>query len=190
MTRLLALLLGLFACATLSAGDTLVLVDTDRQELRVIKGGDEVLHIPRIAIGRGGTSHLRERGDRTTPLGDFRVAWVNYNSRFHMFFGLDFPNLQHARLAYNEGVMELDELLDVTDALRARELPPQRTAVGGHIGIHGLGRANPNIHSRTNWTRGCIAVTNQEVEALAEYVSIGTRVIVTADEDIIAQARR
>ena len=182
MTRLIALLVGLLLLPSFAAADDAwVLVDTSRQEIRVYQQGEEVLHLPRIAIGRGGTSELRERGDRTTPLGDFRVAWVNHDSRFHMFFGLDFPTFQHARTAYNEGVMDLEEFLTITDALRARELPPQRTAVGGHIGIHGLGNGDPDLHARANWTQGCVAVTDEEMDALAEYVQIGTRVIISED---------
>lgn len=188
MSRLLIALLLLLLAGTAYAGDPWVLVDTERQEIRVFADGEQLLHLPRIAIGRGGVSHARERGDQTTPLGEFRVAWINDDSRFHRFFGLDFPNFQHARVAYNSGVMQLEEFLDITDALRARRLPPQRTAVGGHIGIHGLGEGDPALHARANWTNGCVAVTDEEMDQLSEYIEVGTRVVIAGPRELTAMA--
>lgn len=186
MTRLFAALLFMLTAATVSADDAWILVDTQRQEIRVFEAGSEVLHLPRIAIGRGGVSELRQRGDRTTPLGEFRVAWINEESDFHLFFGLDFPHFSHARLAYNQGLMEQEEFFSVIDAVRSRRLPPQRTSLGGHIGIHGIGNGDRNLHNRANWTQGCVAVTNEEMDELARFVDIGTRVVITAEEDIAA----
>lgn len=188
MTRLLTTLLLLLAAGLAHAGEPWILVDTERKEIRVFSEGEELLHLPHIAIGRGGVSRVRQKGDRTTPLGEFRVAWINEDSRFHLFFGLDFPNFHHARTAYNSGVMELDEFLQITDALRARRLPPQRTAVGGHIGIHGVGDGDTNLHARFNWTNGCVAVTDEEMDKLAEYVRVGTRVVIAGQAELTAKA--
>lgn len=186
MTRLITLLFCMLTAASASASAPWILVDTQRQEIRVFEDGYEKLHLPRIAIGRGGVSELRQRGDRTTPLGEFRVAWINEDSDFHLFFGLDFPHFSHAQLAYSQGLMEQDEFFSVIDAVRARRLPPQRTSLGGHIGIHGIGNGDRNLHSRANWTQGCVAVTNEEMDKLADYVEVGTRVVITAEEDITA----
>ncbi|SEO53212.1 L,D-transpeptidase family protein [Aquisalimonas asiatica] len=186
MTRLLTALLFLLTSATASASDAWILVDTQRQEIRVFEDGYEALHLPRIAIGRGGVSELRQRGDRTTPLGEFRVAWINEDSDFHLFFGLDFPHFSHARMAYNQGLMEQEEFFSIIDAVRDRRLPPQRTALGGHIGIHGIGNGDRDLHNRANWTQGCVAVTNEEMDKLAEFVDVGTRVVITAEKDITA----
>lgn len=190
MTRLLTLIAFALALlpATAGADAPWIHVDTERQELRVFEDGEVLLHVPRVAIGRGGASRDRQRGDGTTPIGEFRVAWVNEDSRFHRFFGFDFPTFSHARRAYNQGVMEIDEFLEVTDALRARRLPPQRTTLGGHLGIHGLGPGDDALHRRSNWTNGCIAVTDEEMNQLSEYVRVGTRVVVTADEEMTARA--
>ncbi|MDN3518438.1 L,D-transpeptidase [Aquisalimonas lutea] len=188
MARLLTLLLLLVLPAALPAAESWVLVDTHRQEMRVYADGEQVLHFPRIAIGRGGASRHRRQGDQTTPIGEFRIAWVNPDSRFHKFFGLDFPNFRHVRHAYNNGTMSLDEFLSVTDALKARRLPPQDTSVGGHIGIHGLGEGDPDLHRRANWTEGCIAITDEQMDQLAEYVEVGTRVVVAGEGERTAQA--
>jgi lipoprotein-anchoring transpeptidase ErfK/SrfK len=44
------------------------------------------------------------------------------------------------------------------------------------IGIHGLGNGDPLIHEEFNWTDGCIALTNEEVDELASWIHLGTRV--------------
>jgi L,D-peptidoglycan transpeptidase YkuD (ErfK/YbiS/YcfS/YnhG family) len=56
--------------------------------------------------------------------------------------------------------------------------PPQNTILGGAIGIHGIGNGDPEIHKRFHWTEGCVAVTNEQIERLAELVDIGTRVVI------------
>jgi lipoprotein-anchoring transpeptidase ErfK/SrfK len=55
--------------------------------------------------------------------------------------------------------------------------PPQDTALGGAIGIHGIGLETEEklrIHQNIDWTQGCIALRNKEVEELSQYVSVGT----------------
>ena len=60
-------------------------------------------------------------------------------------------------------------------------MPPQNTRLGGYIGIHGVGevtREKMKIHRAVNWTDGCIALTNKDINTLRKYVSIGTPVII------------
>ena len=54
-------------------------------------------------------------------------------------------------------------------------------ALGGAIGIHGLGPETPekiHIHDNLDWTEGCIALRNDEVHELRKFLSIGTRVVI------------
>ena len=53
------------------------------------------------------------------------------------------------------------------------QVPPQNTKLGGYVGIHGLGRGDPGIHHDLNWTRGCIAVTNAQMNQLMGLVGKG-----------------
>jgi L,D-peptidoglycan transpeptidase YkuD (ErfK/YbiS/YcfS/YnhG family) len=50
--------------------------------------------------------------------------------------------------------------------------------LGGAIGIHGIGGGSPDVHRRFHWTEGCVAVSNEQIERLAELVGIGTRVVI------------
>lgn len=158
--------------------DTWVLVEADTNTMTILKGDTKVDKFEYVALGRGGTSNLRKRGDNSTPLGEFHIAWINRQSPFHLFFGLDFPTVQLADLAYREKRIDRDTYYSILDALRERRLPPQNTPLGGRIGIHGLGKADLDIHRDFNWTQGCVALTNPEIERLARWVQIGTRVVI------------
>ena len=55
--------------------------------------------------------------------------------------------------------------------------PPQDTPLGGQIGIHGVGAGDPRIHSAgINWTSGCVALDNHQIDALRPMVKKGMRV--------------
>ena len=54
--------------------------------------------------------------------------------------------------------------------------PPQDTPLGGHIGLHGEGEAHAGDSARVDWTYGCVAVTDAEIERIAERVAVGTPV--------------
>ena len=56
--------------------------------------------------------------------------------------------------------------------------PSQNTSLGGQLGIHGVGRGDMKVHESVNWTEGCIAVTNEQLQELAKWVAVGTRVVV------------
>ncbi len=172
------ILLWLLAAPLVAEEAPWVLVDSKKQVLSVIQDGRELARFDSIAIGRGGASSLRRKGDGSTPLGSFRVAWINEDSPFRRFFGFDYPTLSDAKQGREAGVLTDAEFRRIENAVRAGEIPPQNTALGGRLGIHGLGGGNPKIHRDFNWTRGCIAVTNQQIDQLSQWVAVGTRVVV------------
>lgn len=156
-----------------------IMVDSRQQTLTVFAGQDKVLkHFPYVALGRGGVAGDRHRGDRTTPLGTFHVAWINPNSRFGIFFGLDFPSVENADRAYRDNLIDSDTYRTILDAVIERRVPPQDTPLGGQIGIHGLGGRDPRLHRGFNWTDGCIALTDAQIRSLARLVRIGTKVLI------------
>jgi murein L,D-transpeptidase YafK len=155
-----------------------ILVDTRADLLKVMKGEKPVKTFYNIALGRGGTSRVRHRGDGKTPLGVFRVGWMNWNSPFHIFIGLDFPSWDYAVRARQRKLIDDKTYNAIMDALLSGQTPPQTTPLGGHIGIHGLGDADPAVHRVSNWTKGCIALTNEQVEQLVSWIQPGTRVVI------------
>lgn len=161
-----------------SGGDTWVRVDTQAAKLSVMRGEQVIASFPDIAIGRRGVSRERRAGDRRTPLGEFRVVKVKEPSQFHRFFIIDYPNEARADLALRRGEIDDSTFQAIRAAIRAGRLPPQDTPLGGNLGIHGLGRGDPGVHEAFNWTQGCVALTNEQVDRLTQLIRVGTRVVI------------
>lgn len=159
-------------------GEIWVEVDAETARLTVYQGYRPVQVFERISVGRAGTAPFRERGSNRTPSGEFRINRISHDSQFHIFLGLDYPTPRHAREALASGLFDEADYRAYHEHLRRHGAPPQDTALGGHIGIHGIGGGDPEIHDRFHWTQGCVAVTNEEIEALADWVNIGTRVVI------------
>ncbi|WP_136247613.1 L,D-transpeptidase family protein [Halomonas borealis] len=155
-----------------------VLVDDAEERLSIFRGDRLVESFSPISLGRGGARSQRVEGDRVTPLGEFRVMRFNYHSRYRTFVGLDYPTPTHARMALASGVYSQQDYDDYFSYYRRHGTPPQETALGGYIGIHGVGVADPEIHRRFHWTSGCVAVTDRQIDTLSSMIDIGTRVVI------------
>jgi murein L,D-transpeptidase YafK len=153
-----------------------LLIDTDRLTLQVMEAGQAQLTLQNIAIGRFGTSVDKRRADNTTPLGRYRITKIETDSAFHRFIGLDYPGIEQAETAYREGAIGQRAHQAILRAHREGLAPPQDTALGGHIGIHGLGQGDARWHETLNWTRGCIALTNDQIDTLMSWVRAGMMV--------------
>ncbi len=163
-------------------GDVLPHIEIVKSErvLR-IKFNDEVYRQFPIAVGRGGPGDKQLTGDKRTPVGIYRVVGFNDSSRFHLFMRLNYPNVKDAFYGLKNKTITRSEFDRIIDSLRLGKLPPQNTALGGAIGIHGIGEENEKtlrIHSKMDWTEGCIALTNAEIAELRAYVDVGTEVVI------------
>ena len=155
---------------------TWVLVDTPALQVSVMRGEEVLAIFDNIAIGSNGTTRQKRVADERTPLGDYRISEIRRSSRFHLFLGLDYPTMQDAERALGENRIDDSEFDRIRHALQSGDRAPQDTSLGGNLGFHGIGDGNPEIHVRFNWTNGCIALTNEQIDALAELVTVGTPV--------------
>lgn len=175
--RLLAIvLLLLSAVAPLAADDIRIQVDTDSRVLQVLRGTRVVASFEDIAIGRYGKSYFRRKGDNKTPLGNFRVGWITTKTRYHLFLGLTYPDQEAADRALQDGRIDEAQWQAIRRATQAGRTPPQNTPLGGNIGIHGIGAGDVEVHGQYNWTNGCVALTNAQIDRLADWVRVGTPV--------------
>lgn len=109
----------------------------------------------RVALGGDPVGHKRRQGDGKTPEGRYWIAGRNQKSRFHRSLKISYPSVTDEYLAKRAGVDD----------------------VGGEIMIHGLPAGAGWIgkhHAGLDWTRGCIAVTNEEIDEIWELVVEGT----------------
>ena len=158
------------------AGEIRVLIDTKSDTLQVLNGDRVVKAYENIAIGRYGKTYFKVRGDNKTPLGKFRVGWMNKKTRYHRFLGLTYPDLPAADRALVDGRIDEAQWQAIRRADQAGEVPSQNTPLGGMIGIHGIGDGDRGVHRDFNWTNGCVALTNEEIDELLRWVKIGTPV--------------
>lgn len=109
---------------------------------------DRVLKTYDIALGFAPEGHKQFEGDGKTPEGLYFITHKNPDSRYHLSLGISYPNEQDIAFA------------------EAQEKDP-----GGEIFIHG---APDGPVSRRDWTWGCIAVTDREMERIYAMVNPGT----------------
>jgi len=130
----------------------LVLVKKSERKMFLIKN-NTVFREYTISLGKQPVGHKQKRGDYRTPEGLYTVDFRNRKSRFHLSLHINYPNQQ--------------------DKLRAQQLGVDP---GGDIFIHGLpnGKNLPLVYKGVDWTRGCIAVNNPQIQEIAQYVSDGT----------------
>ncbi len=107
--------------------------------------------------------------DGRTPEGRFRVVSKNAASPNHRFLGLDYPDLNTAKWGCDRGLISMGELSGIEQAHARGGCPEWGTALGGGVGIHGGGRGE-------DWTAGCIALTDRDVEELFAVLRIGDEV--------------
>ena len=158
--------------------DIWILVDTEKMVLSVLEGNKVRRKYDAIAIGRAGTTHDKKMGDNKTPLGIFRLVRIAPSATFHRFFGINYPTVAHASRALRAGTINREHYREIRHAAKANNIPPQQTPLGGYIGIHGVGDGDPAIHKKFNWTQGCVALTNRQIDDLRKWVYIGMRVVI------------
>ncbi len=173
---LLIVCAGVPGLASAQPAETWVLVDTPGLQVSVMHGQEVLQVFDNVAIGSNGTTRQKRVADERTPLGDYRISEIRRSSRFHLFLGLDYPSMDDAKRAFGEGRIDSNEFTRIRDALQRGDHPPQDTSLGGNLGFHGIGNGSPEIHASFNWTNGCIALTNEQIEILAALVSVGTPV--------------
>lgn len=176
-------LLGLLACllvgrAVADSQEIWLRVDSGSLSLSVMRGETPLKTFDNIAIGSNGVTRHKRVGDEKTPLGEYRITEIRKDSRFHRFLAIDYPTMEDARRGLQDGRISQAEYDSLREAWSRGGAPPRQTRLGGDLGIHGIGAGDPAIHDAFNWTNGCVALTNEQVEELLQWVRVGTRVSV------------
>ena len=145
----LLLVLALSALASPQPTVDRILVLKKEHRLLLLSG-DQIVKAYSVALGSGGLAPKQRRGDDKTPEGFYRIDYRNPASRFHLALHISYP--------------------DETDRERARK---RGVSPGGDIMIHGLGSEFKSLgtkHYSYDWTAGCIAVTDSEIEEIWQLV--------------------
>lgn len=153
---------------------TVLYVWKNQHQMMLVENG-RTLHRFDVKIGKNSDAPKRLRGDSATPEGRYFIREKNPNSRFRRFLGLNYPNLVDADRALDRGFIDGAQWADIFFANMQRKVPPPSTVLGGRVGIHGYGGRPP---LEIDWTEGCIAVTDDEIDYLYQTVDLGTPVII------------
>ncbi len=168
---LVCLLISPLAMA--AADEDRLLIDTQARELLLLSDSKVRLRLREVAIGRFGANAEKRLGDGTTPVGEYRVTGLREHAKFHYFIDIDYPSVQDARRGLAAGLISLAERQAIERAHRRGLRPPQNTALGGQLGIHGVGVGDPEVHREYNWTRGCVALEDWQLDELRPWLRVG-----------------
>jgi len=140
-----------------------------------LRQGDAVIGDFRVALGGQPRYGKEVMGDSRTPVGRYYIADKNPDSRFHRFLGISYPNVDDAERGYQRRLIDASTWADIFFANLRGTPPPYHTVLGGRVGIHGYG-GRPFVP--VDWTEGCIAVSDDDIEFIYDHVPIGTAVII------------
>jgi murein L,D-transpeptidase YafK len=155
------ILIGCFVCfsfwpiiasASLIQADKVVVIKSKR--IMMLMRDSEIMKVYRVALGKQPNGDKIKSGDQKTPEGTYILDSRKSDSKFYRAIHISYPN--------------------ETDILKAKRLG---CTPGGAIMIHGLPKRLEDIgkaHRLWDWTDGCIAVTNSEIEEIWELVPDGT----------------
>jgi murein L,D-transpeptidase YafK len=131
--------------------------------------GEKLVRRYKIVLGSAARGDKEIEGDGKTPEGEFYVFTKNAESRFYLSLGLSYPNVEDAKRGLKEKIISRAEHDAILKAIEERQMPPQKTALGGEIYIHGGGIAD-------DWTQGCIALPDEEMKEIFEAIPVGAKV--------------
>jgi len=129
-----------------------------KEHLLELLAGGKVIRTYKVALGSGGLAPKEREGDGRTPEGQYVIDSRNAASQYHKALHISYPNAEDRRRAARLGV------------------PP-----GGAVMIHGLPNGKGFIgpaHRLYDWTLGCVAVTDAEIDEIWNLVPLGTPVVI------------
>jgi tetratricopeptide (TPR) repeat protein len=141
------------AFAILSGPADKILIEKKERRLTLISQG-RLLKTYKIALGGNPNGPKERQGDNKTPEGIYVIDSRNKDSRYHLSLHISYPNEKDRRRAKELGV-----------------------SPGGDIMIHGIKNGFSwvgDLHTEVDWTKGCIAVTDEEIEEIDKLVPNGT----------------
>jgi murein L,D-transpeptidase YafK len=137
--------------------DRLLVVVKSSRRLIVFDDGREIACY-RVGLGFAPAGHKEEEGDGRTPEGWYRTSDKPW-STFDDAIAIHYPNADDAALGLSSGRIGRRTRDRIVEASQSKSVPPQGTALGGAVLIHGGGSA-------TDWTLGCVALDNGDLARL------------------------
>jgi murein L,D-transpeptidase YafK len=155
---------------TLPLKNPLIVVTKSKRRLELYSDG-KVVRSYKVGLGLNPVPDKIRQGDRATPEGEFYVFTKNDKSAFYLSLGVSYPNVEDAERGLHDKLISLGQHDAIVRAIKRKTTPPQNTALGGDIYIHGNGASS-------DWTWGCVALENEDIRELFNAVPLGTPVTI------------
>lgn len=145
------------------------------RRLELIGSDNQVLKTYNVMLGKNPEGHKLQEGDNKTPEGEYKLDQKNPNSNFHKSLHISYPNLKDKLKARAKGVNPGGDIMlhgypnnfnEMSDFLRT-------------IGLESVGEDIIRASlSSFDWTSGCIAVTDEEIDEIYSLVTVPTKIVI------------
>ena len=150
--------------------DPRIVVLKGRRQLKLYSAGS-LVRTYKVGLGLNPVDDKKRQGDRATPEGEFYIFTKNNKSAYYLSLGISYPNVEDAERGLRDGLISSAQHDTIVKAIKRKATPPQHTALGGDIYIHGNG-------ATSDWTWGCVALENDDIKELFDAVGVGTPVTI------------
>jgi murein L,D-transpeptidase YafK len=147
----------------------LVIYKKERRLSLLDDSGREILSCP-IGLGSSPLGPKEREGDGRTPEGTYFICLKRETGKYGMALGISYPNEEDAQSAFIQGRIDEKTLAAIISAIREGRRPPWGTALGGEIYLHGGGASD--------WTAGCIALSDADMKNLFPLMGERDQVII------------
>lgn len=132
---------------------------------------DKLIKTYRVGLGTNPVPPKEKKDDRATPEGSYFICSKNPQSKFHLSLAISYPGSADARRGLNAGLISKADYQAIIQASADHKTPPWGTKLGGEVFVHGNGAAS-------DWTWGCIALDNPDIEELYKLVPVNTPITI------------
>lgn len=139
------------------------------KRLLELYGDEELIGSFKIVLGGAPTGDKDKEGDKKTPEGKYYICTRNDKSKYTLFLGLNYPNVQDAQRGLKNRLIVESEFEKINNEIENEKRPDWSTSLGGAVGIHGGG-------TLSDWTSGCIALSDDDIRIIWQYTKMNTPV--------------
>jgi len=147
-----------------------IVVEKAKRQLSVFDG-EKLVRTFKVSLGFSPNGDKDREGDGRTPEGQFYIYTKNPKSQYYLSLGVSYPGSEDAERGLRDGLISKEQHDAIIEAVRQKKMPPQYTALGGLIYLHGGGTGK-------DWTYGCAALADEDIRKIFNAIPIGTPVTI------------
>ncbi|HIJ91099.1 MAG: L,D-transpeptidase [Desulfobulbaceae bacterium] len=132
---------------------------------------EKLLRTYPVKLGFNPVGDKVRKGDKRTPEGSYYICMKNPRSKYHLSLGLSYPSIEDAERGLEQKLITKSDHDRIIERISKKSIPPWDTPLGGEIFIHGGGET-------WDWTYGCVAMCNKDIEELFKVIALGTEVVI------------